>query len=207
MEVHREHAWVLDGIQIKGSLECIVRSIRQGTCTCVTDSSFKDNHGTAAWKILDLDNPDHVMEGQVVTPGFPYQQDAYCTELSGLYASVVAINALTTYYKITDGSCTLACNNISANRMASYDAIGTNPASCAHYDLVMAIQHIKTPLLKWIHLHVKGHQDDHPDLVLTPIELINVEMDTKAKLHWERTHTMREENRLHSFEGQPWALS
>jgi hypothetical protein len=69
------------------------------------------------------------MEGQVITPGYPHQQDAYRSELSGLYASVVAINSLITYFKVTVGSITMACDNISAGRMSSYTALGTNPSS------------------------------------------------------------------------------
>jgi hypothetical protein len=200
-------AWVFDCIQIQGSLETIVQSIGSGTCSCVTDGSYKDHHGTAAWKIIDLDKPENWIEGQVITPGYPEQQDAYRSELSGLYASVLVINALTDYYQIVGGSITLACDNISAGRMSSYDALGTNPSSCAQFDLVMAIQYIKTPKLKWIHQHVKGHQDDNPDLVLSPLELINVEMDTKAKSHWAMTYTMNATDQIHAFDGQPWSIS
>jgi hypothetical protein len=85
--------------------------------------------------------------------------------------------------------------------------LGTNPSSCAQFDLVMAIQQAKTSRLTWIHQHVKGHQDDHPDLLLTPLEELNVDMDTKAKQHWTRTHSIREDERLHDFEYQPWSIS
>jgi hypothetical protein len=143
----------------------------------------------------------------VVTPGFPHQQDVYRSELSGLYASVIAINALVLYYQVKEGAITLACNNISALRMASYDPLGTNPSSCAQFDLVMAIQYLKTPLISWIHKHVKGHQDDNPNLVLTPLELINVEMDMKSKSDWKATQTVRVKDRLRAIDGQPWLLS
>jgi hypothetical protein len=92
--------------------------------------------------------------------------------------------------------------------MSSYDVQGAaNPSSCTQFDLVMAIQCVKTPRLTWIHQHVKGHQDDHPDRVLTALELINVEMDTKAKSHWAATHEMLDDDRLHSVNGQPWMVS
>jgi hypothetical protein len=136
-------AWVFDNVQLKGSIEAIVQAIRSGTCSCITDGSYKDHHGTAAWKIIDLDNLDHSIEGQVVTPGHPYQQEAYRSELSGLYASVAVINALTDFFSIMEGSITLACDNLLACQMSSYDALGTNPSSCTQFDLVMAIQHIK----------------------------------------------------------------
>jgi hypothetical protein len=199
--------WVFETVQFQGLCESIAQSIQQGTCSCVTDGSFKDQHGTAAWKIVDLDKPEHFIEGQVVTPGFPYQQDAYRSELSGLYASVMAINALTAFYDLQVGSITMACDNSLAIRMTSYDPLGTNPSSCAQFDLVMAIQQAKTSRITWIHKHVKGHQDDHPDLILTPLEELNVDMDNKAKCHRTRTHSIRENERLHDFDFQPWSIS
>jgi hypothetical protein len=109
-----ENAWVFSDVQFHGSLDALTLSIRIGTCSCITDGSFKNKHGTAAWKIINLSSPDHTMEGQVVTLGFSYQQDAYRSELSRLYASVTAINVLTTYFQISEGPVTLACDNISA---------------------------------------------------------------------------------------------
>jgi hypothetical protein len=91
--------------------------------------------------------------------------------------------------------------------MSSYDALGTNPSSCAQHDLVMAIQYIKTAEIQWTYKHVKGHQDDHPELILTPTEAVNVEMDLKAKQHWNQTHAVSADDRIHAFEGQPWSLS
>jgi hypothetical protein len=127
---------VFGNIQVKGDLGSIAQSICHGTCAGITDGSFKEKHGTAAWKILDFASPENVLEGQVITPGHPYQQDAYRSELSGLYALVVAINALSDYFQVKEGMVTLSCDNLSATRMASYNAFGTNPSSCAHFDLV-----------------------------------------------------------------------
>jgi hypothetical protein len=59
--------WVFDVVQICGSLGNLAQSIRAGTCICITDGSYKDQHGTAAWKIIDPAQPEHSMEGQVVT--------------------------------------------------------------------------------------------------------------------------------------------
>jgi hypothetical protein len=119
----------------------------------------------------------------------------------------MAVNALTAFFDIREGSITLACDNSSAIRMTSYEPLGTNPSSCAQFDLVMAIQQAKTTCLTWIHKHVKGHQDDHPDLVLTPLEELNVDMDKKAKEHWTRTHSMGDDERIHDFVHQPWSIS
>jgi hypothetical protein len=80
------NSWIFERTQLVGSMDSLANSIRQGTCSCVTDGSFKDSHGTAAWKIIDIDKPENSIDGQCITPGHPSQQNPYRSELSGLYA-------------------------------------------------------------------------------------------------------------------------
>jgi hypothetical protein len=79
-----DKAWIFTSIMIRGSLTVMVHAIHNGTCSCVTDGSFKDTHGTAAWKIADPGHPEHSFEGQCVTPGTSVQQNSYHSELRGL---------------------------------------------------------------------------------------------------------------------------
>jgi hypothetical protein len=201
-----DKAWVFSSIQIRGSMEIVAAAIRKGTCSCVTDGSYKDGHGTAAWKISDVETPEHYIEGQCVTPGSSVQQNAYRSELSGLYASVMATNALVSFFSISAGSMTLACDNLGAIKTMSYHADHTSPTG-AHFDLVMAIQYAKSPNIQWNHQHVMGHQDDVEDHILSLLELINVEMDNKAKAHWENTRQIEEHQRQHYFAAEPWSIS
>jgi hypothetical protein len=145
------------------------------------------------------------MEGQCVTPGTSTQQNAYRSELSGLYASVMATNALIRFFSISSGSMMLACDNLGAIRTMSYKADHTSPTG-AQFDLVMAIQYAKSPDIQWMHQHVMGHQDEVSDHVLSPVELINVEMDIKAKAYWDGTRHISEQNRLHHFVEEPWSI-
>ena len=41
--------------------------------------------------------------------------------------------------------------------------------------------------ITWTTRHVKGHQDDDTDAVIDRWALLNIEMDDKAKEHWQRT--------------------
>jgi hypothetical protein len=50
-------------------------------------------------------------------------------------------------------------------------------------------------------------QDDVADHTLTPLEVINVDMDTKAKAHWSTTKHILEQDRLHYFSEEPWSIS
>jgi hypothetical protein len=199
-------AWIFDNIQTSGSLAALADSIRSGSCTCITDGSCKDDHGTAAWKIVDLSNPHNILEGQCVTPGTLAQQCAYRSELSGLYAVVAATNAMIQYFDIEDRSVVIACDNAGAIRSTSYTTGGTNPASCKHFDLVMAIQRMKSRKIRWNHTHVDGHMDDIVGHVLSPLEILNTEMDTKAKAFWSRTHNMTGP-RMQYFDDEPWTVT
>jgi Reverse transcriptase (RNA-dependent DNA polymerase) len=198
--------WIFSSIQIRGSMIVVADAIRNGTCVCVTDGSYKEDHGTAAWKILDLANPDHSFAGQCVTPGTADQQNPYRSELSGLYASVSATNALIQFFEISSGTVTLACDNLGAIRTTSYNAEHTSPTG-AQYDLVMAIQYAKSPNIQWNHTHVLGHQDAVADHTLSPLEQVNVEMDTNAKAYWEMTRHLSDHNRQHYFSEEPWSIS
>jgi hypothetical protein len=135
-----------------------------------------------------------------------HHHNPYRSELSGLYAAITGINALVDYFHISKGSITLACNNLGAITITEYPPDGVNPSSCAQFDLVMAIQRLKSTNISWTHVHVDGHQDLKKQEPLTPIELINVEMDTKAKLHWTSTHTIQEADRLLHFDAEPWSV-
>jgi hypothetical protein len=199
-------AWIFSSCQIRGSVSVLAEAIRNGTCSCVTNGSYKSAHGTAAWKILDLEQPEHSIEGQCVTPGTSAQQNPYRSEMSGLYASVAATNALVHFFKIPSGSMTLACDNLGAIRTTSYKADHTSPTG-AQFDLVMATQYAKSPEIQWNHQHVMGHQDDVAEHVMSPLELINVEMDHKAKEYWARTQQTAEQDRQQYFSDEPWSIS
>jgi hypothetical protein len=201
-----DKSWIFSSIQVQGSLTVLAEAIRNGTCSCVTDGSYKDAHGTAAWKLLDLATPDNSIEGQCITPGTAAQQNPYRSELSGLYASVEITNALICFFNITSGSITLACNNLGAIRTTSYPAEHNSPTE-AQFDLVMAVQYAKSPVIQWHHQHVRGHQDAVAEHVLSPVEVINVEMDTKTKAHWALTQHTAEHTRQHYFSDEPWSVS
>jgi hypothetical protein len=108
----------------------------------------------------------------------------------------------------------LACDNIGSIRTTSYAADHTSPTE-AQFDLAMAIQYVKSPDIQyakspdiqWTHQDVRGRQDEIADHTLTPLELINVDMDNKAKAHWESTKHIAENERLHYFSDEPWSIS
>jgi hypothetical protein len=174
------------------------------TCSniiAVSDGSFKQEHGTAAW-IVHLSELCEI-SGEMVTPGMKTDQSAYRSELAGIYGIACTIWLLEKEYGAI-GKVTAACDGISALRQVAkpFDFIDPN---LPQYDLILATRNIiRKTTWEWSWVHVKGHQDD-----LTPLGQLdifgqlNVKMDAKAKEHWTRTVGTTNQSRLL---GEPWPL-
>jgi hypothetical protein len=75
-----------------------------------------------------------------------------------------------------------------------------------HFDLITATRAMLQQCpVTWIPHHVKGHQDDDHTATLDRWALLNIEMDTRAKLHWAATVDQPREIQW-TIAGEPWAL-
>ncbi len=182
-----EDGWCSYVVAYPTSMQDILEGIRDGTAIAVTDGSFKDGLGTAAFTIKPtLDSPvDAAYRLVNCTPGQSEDIDAYRSELGGIYGIINTINELCTSNQITQGSVTIACDCLSAisNLSKTYEPGPGQP----HHDLLSHIRYlIRSSPVSWTFRHVRGHQDDHsPYLQLDPWEKLNVDMDGLAKSYWE----------------------
>jgi hypothetical protein len=62
--------------------------------SAVSDGSFKNGHGTAAWIVVI--SPTCTISGSSVAPGEPEDQSAYRSKLTGIYGIVLTICHLVT---------------------------------------------------------------------------------------------------------------
>jgi hypothetical protein len=86
-------------------------AILQGSLIAVSDGSYQETYGTAAWI---LQAPEHRILGQAICPGTADDQNSYRSEIAGLLAILHIIDALVTFYHITYGSIEVACDGLSA---------------------------------------------------------------------------------------------
>ena len=174
--------WIACKIQSSKNIEEIVKSIRGGTAIAVSDGSFKDEHGTAAWVIEDYLAKERLL-GLTMVPSFPIDQSAYRSEVAGLYAIVKVISIIIEVYNITEAQAgiTIRCDGLSALER-SFDINNPTSISNKHYDLLSGIQGmVKATQIKWEYHHVRGHQKEKKEK-LTRWEMLNEEMDIRAKL-------------------------
>jgi hypothetical protein len=182
----------------------IAEAIRQGTAIAVSDGSFKNELGTAAFVIEGKDQTNRILAGHL-TPGPPLSQSSFRSELSGLYGIVSLVNTICQFHHITEGKVCCACDGKQAIEQAFADPrYFTAHTSKSDYDILSAIHTlIKASPIQWEHKHVKGHQDD-TDTELDRWAQLNIEMDGTAKAIWA-LHQDEQPPEL-EIEGEYWPL-
>jgi hypothetical protein len=200
--IHPDAKWVIDHVEVMGDCSAWAFS-RQHALYGVSDGSYKDNFGTAAFVVGVVDHLQVCVRGRVVTPGSRDEQNAYRSELAGIYAITVIHWALCEFFNVKHGHIELACDGKSALHQAQWseDFINTQHP---HYDLILAIRVIRQRTMwNWSWRHVKGHQDDTG----VPLDFwaqLNVQMDSDAKQHWDETHTSATPSQ--KIWGEPWRV-
>jgi hypothetical protein len=87
--------WILRDVQFPENLQEEWDN-RAGYVCAVSDGSFKNAHGTAAW-IITISNKC-IIKGRSIAPGHPEDQSAYRSELTGLYGIVMTIHHLEKHF-------------------------------------------------------------------------------------------------------------
>jgi hypothetical protein len=174
--------WIIQNVQFPNNVKSEIESVR-GVLRAVSDGSFKDAFGTAAWMIHVSDRC--VLRGHCVTPGNPSNQSAYRSELTGIYGIVCTIWYLYNKYGLS-GHITVGCDGLSALRHAQKTVDFVDP-NIAQYNMIMAIRTVISQLSwQWDWIHVKGHQDDAKSQEeLDQWSLWNIQMDAEAKQFWK----------------------
>jgi len=150
----------------------------------VSDSSFKDKFGTAAWVYYDANCNDTLGTGQLNTPGYPEDQCSYCSKISGLYRIAITILELAQFHDLCGGAIHVACNGKSTLHRC-FKPWSSNPLA-KHFDIIHATRAaIAATPITWTWVHLRGHQDKTQQ-PLTITEPCNVEMDIAAKAHWNQ---------------------
>jgi hypothetical protein len=93
----------------------LAQGIIQGTARAVNDGSFKKGRiGTAACIVASDSQDNDCLEAVNMTPGLPFDQSAYRSELGGVIGSLTLILAVCKSFWIQDGSVTLALDGEAA---------------------------------------------------------------------------------------------
>jgi hypothetical protein len=196
-----ESNWILDNASFPDNIEQELTTA-QGNIKAVSDGSFKEKFGTAAWTVYISEHC--VITGHCVAPGDPEDQSAYRSELTGLYGIAYTIWHLRNVYNIT-GRIEVGCDGLSALRQVEKTHDFINP-NVPQYDLILATRTvICQSQCQWEWRHVKGHQDDTKTInELDEWSQWNIRMDEAAKSCWQTTS----HNYINPcIRGEPWRIA
>jgi len=166
----------------------IIQAITDGHAVAVSNGSFKDNQGTAAWMIYDMRNPKVALgQGVITTPGSRMAQRLYWSKLADIYGIVTTINALTKYHGHSQGSIlTISNGEVALNK--SMKPWTSNPLE-KHFDIIHTICiGVRATKIQWKTKHIKGHQTEEA-LALSDKARWNDAMGKAVKQHWTQIQT------------------
>ena len=181
--------WALKDITTTIDVGEIVKDIANGTAVAVSDGSYKDNGGTAAW-ILENNTGTQRIRGVVNVPGTVLDQSPYRSEIAGIYGIVVVVETIKEVLGMKKGRIIVGCDG--KNALEQTVLFKENLCSCQqqHFDLISGIQgYIRDSTITYEPTHVKGHQDDVKEYrELDRLSMLNVEADCYAKQYWEERY-------------------
>ena len=177
--------WALHNLKTTECIDDIVKDIANGKAVGISDGSFKDEGGTAAW-ILENEQGTQRIMGTVVVPGYASDQSAYRSEIAGLYAMVLVVEMIKEVWGLTEGGILIGCDGKDAlNQSLNVQEIFT-VCQQQQFDLLSGIQgYIRASPITYLPYHIMGHQDNTKDLKdLDRLAVLNVEVDWYAKDFW-----------------------
>ena len=192
--------WIWDQLQIAEEGKWLADAIETNTATLVCDGSYQPHltteRGSAAWTIECSRTKKRAIG---VTATTTKVANAYRSELTGIYAALAIVRAVTILHNVTSGRLDAGCDNEQAVFLSS--VLDTKvPTSKSHSDILRCIRLVRSQLdLDITFSHIKGHQDDA--LIYTDLNRnsqLNVDCDLLAKAGLRRLH--------HRHQPQPTAL-
>ena len=199
-------SWALVNVQTPDNGKGIATALSLGPLHAVSDGSYKDDLGSAAWKITTEESTTWI-KGCTTIPGQPFEQCAYRSELGGIYSTVLLLNTVCQYYHLTSGTVIFGCDGLGPLHCCFHQWQEPTPVT-PHYDLIKAIRHeLQQSPLEWKWRHIYGHQDTAAEeVVLDQWALLNIEMDTAAKA-WLRVLQIRGHHPTSAYiPGEGWNI-
>ena len=185
----------------------LAECIRNGTAKAVSDGSYKDDLGTAAFVLEGAIEEHHWILGTNRVPGIEEDQSAYRSELAGLYAIVCAVEDICKYHHIDKGSITIACDGESA-LYRSMDEESRVKSKQKQFDIITAIKSkLRSSQITWRWRHVHGHQDTKKGLTYDQMDRwaqLNTIVDRLAGERWNEEAALNSSHFQQEIESEGW---
>jgi hypothetical protein len=105
--------WAVERFAVTDGGRTLAEAIRQGQAIAVSDGSYKDDFGTAAY-VLEGKTAANRIVCALASPGISEDQSSFCSELAGLYGIIMMVQAICHQFRITSGGIEVGCNGLIA---------------------------------------------------------------------------------------------
>jgi len=138
--------WAFVSYKMSDNGQKIAQAVANGNCEAVSDGSYKDGSGTAAW-MIEEGVSKNTLKGNTIIPGHTSDQSAYQSELGGIFSIVAMIHNICKYYSIMKGMVCIACDGLGLLTQCFAKYQNLSP-STAHFDLITSIWNMidRTPV-------------------------------------------------------------
>jgi len=111
--------WELE-VETVGTEQVVVADITQGTALAVSNGSFKEGRGVAAWTIEGRTATDKIT-GACLVPGTAEDHSTFWSKLMGILGVLLTVHHILMDYKQVQGTLWVCCNGKSALSHAESD--------------------------------------------------------------------------------------
>jgi hypothetical protein len=200
--------WAIQEITVTDEGTAMAQALRNGTAIAVSDGSYKDSRGTAAFILEPSVHSDTT--GRIVgvnsIPGEPEDHSSYRSEIGGVSGIVETVGILCAQYSIKSGAVEVGLDGDQAMK----NIFGTWPLhpQQADYDLLKDLRRkIHQSPVTWTGRWVEGHQDDLVHFEsLDRWSQLNVECDGLAKEYWNSCTTNKSWIPNSGFADEGWSV-
>jgi hypothetical protein len=178
--------WAIQEIDITNDGSAMAQAIKSGNAITVTDGSYKNGRGTAAFILEISDNfePIGCIVGVNSISGEKEDQSSYRSEIGGVSGVIETVGILCERFAIKSGAIKVGLDG----DQAMQNIFGKWPLypRQADYDLLKDLRKkIQKSPIKWTGIWVEGHLDNHIQFEdLDRWSQLNVECDGPAKDYW-----------------------
>ena len=163
--------------------ETMDQAFLQGDLVLVSDGSYKEGVGSAAWILASTRTYKTFASGQCPTTGPPTAQDSHRSELFGILGGLLFLKRYLSKFRFqAKHPILVGLDNTSAmHYVFDHNRYPVVKSYFPDFDTIMSARSLLHPMIQYNYVHIEGHQDENFIGPLLYLPMLNIQMDTSCK--------------------------
>jgi hypothetical protein len=180
------HARWSDFLRVQRNIDLTTfdQALLEGHLVLVSNGSYKDPKGSAAWILASTKTHQTFVTGQCATTGPPHAQDSHRYELFGILGGLFFLNKYLSKFQTEQQgySIMVGLDNTSAmNYVFNTERYPAVKSYYPDYDVITAARSLLNAHINYQSIHIADHQEKNFIGPLNFLPSLNVQMDTTCK--------------------------